>query len=245
MNCLDRMTLLQVLRESFEMLKDEPKFFVPRLFSTTISTAWFILVFDNYLSKLTTLKYSNSEMIFYLVSGPLIVFMGVAVSIMLARMVDKGPELKSSFLYTVGRMKTLLLVTWGMLSLGILMALPLTIGIVLYPVMGIAVLAGSAALTVLMMIAVFYLLYFLPITLVENSSVVESIRDSISSSRENSKEVTVMLLFSFALLGVAGLAQGALEFLGYLAFAASRFISVIVTTYLFVVSPKLYLVENN
>lgn len=239
------MTLRQVFRESFELLKDQPKFFVPRLISTTISTAWFILVFDNYMSKLTTLNYSNSEMIFYLVSGPLIVFMGVEVSIMLARMVDKGPELKQSFLYTLGRMKTVLIVTWGMLSLGIMMALPLTLGIVLYPVLGIAVLAGAAALTVLMMVVVFYLLYFLPITLVENSSVMESIKDSISSSRENKKEVSIMLVFSFALLGLAGLTQGTLEFLGYLAFAASRFISVIVTTYLFVISPKLYLVEND
>lgn len=238
------MTLRKVLRESFELLKDEPKFFIPRLFSTTISTAWFIIVFDNYLSKLTTLNYSVPEMVFYLVSGPLIVFMGVAISIMLARMVDEGPELKKSFLYTLGRMKTVLLVTFGMLSLGIVMALPLSIGIVLYPFMGLTVLAGSILLTAVLMIAVFYLLYFLPITLVENTGVIESIKDSISSSRENKKEVTLMLLFSFALLGIAGLAQGALEFLGYLAFAASRFISVIVTTYLFVVSPKLYLVEN-
>lgn len=244
MNCLDRMTLRQVLKESFEMLKNQPKFFIPRLFSTTISTAWFILVFDNYLSKLTSMSYSVPEMVFYLISGPLIVFMGVAVSIMLARMVDEGPELKSSFYYTLGRMKTVLIVTWGMMSLGVMMALPLTLGIVLYPVLGIAVLAGSAALTVLMMVGVFYLLYFLPITLVENTGVIDSIKDSISSSRENRKEVSIMLLFSFALLGIAGLAQGALEFLGYLAFAASRFISVIVTTYLFVVSPKLYLVEN-
>ncbi len=238
------MTLGQVLRESFEMLKGQPKFFVPRLISTTISTAWFILVFDNYLSKLTTLNYSNAEMIFYLVSGPLIVFMGVAVSIMLARMVDKGPELKSSFYYTLGRIPTVLIVTWGMMALGVLMALPLTLGIALYPAMGVPVLAGAGSLTVLMMIAVFYLLYFLPITLVENSGVIQSIRDSISSSRENSREVTVMMVFSLALLGLAGLAQGALEFLGYIAFAFSRFISVIVTTYLFVISPKLYLVEN-
>ena len=238
------MNLRQILRESFELLVQEPKYFVPRLISTSISSVWFILVLDYYLPNFSTLSLSTMGMVLYLVSGLLIVLLGVGVSIMLARMVDEGPGLRESFIYTLSRMKTILAVTFGMLVLGMLVSLPLTFGIVVYPLLGTSILIASVLVSLLLMLTVSFLIYFLPIAIVENSSVLEGVKDSVLASRENYREVTIMLVFSFTLLGFAGAAQGLLEFLGYMAFVLSRFTSALITTYLFVVSPKLYLVEN-
>jgi len=238
------MSLRQILRESFELLVEEPKYFVPRLISTSISSVWFIVVLDYYLPNFSALSLSTMGMVLYLVSGLLIVLLGVGVSIMLARMVDEGPGLRESFIYTLSRMKTILVVTFGMLVLGMLVSLPLTFGIVVYPLLGTSILIVSVVVSLLLMLTVSFLIYFLPIAIVENSSVLEGVKDSVLASRENYREVTIMLVFSFILLGLAGVAQGLLEFLGYMAFVLSRFTSALITTYLFVVSPKLYLVEN-
>lgn len=239
------MNLYRILVESFQLLKDEPRFFVPRLFSTCISTIWFILVFDNYVLNLASLQLSRLELAAYLVSGPFIAFLGVFVSIMLAYMVDNGPNLTEGFFYTINRFKSLLGVTLGIMLLGFLVSIPLFAGFILYPVLGIQFLLATAAFSFLLFAASAFAIYFLPIAVVENSNVFASLKDSIRSSRRNSREVAAMLVLSLLLLAVAGIAQGALQTLGYIAFALSRFLSALTTTYLFVVSPKMYIYSKN
>jgi hypothetical protein len=232
--------LYKILVESFQLLRGEPRFFVPRLISTGISTIWFILVFDNYFLKIANLQLSAIELVAYLVSGPFIVFLGVFVSIMLAYMVENGPNLEESFFYTVNRFKSLLGVTLGVMLLGFLVSIPVFAGVIFLPVFGMRFLLATAAFSLLLFLASSFAIYFLPIAVVENNGVLSSLKDSMRSSRQNSREVAVMLLFSLALLGFAGMVQGALQALGYVAFALSRFISALTTTYLFVVSPKMY-----
>jgi F420-0:gamma-glutamyl ligase-like protein len=53
------------------------------------------------------------------------------------------------------------------------------------------------------------------------------------------------VLFSFALFGLALAAEGALESLGFAGFVLGRLASSAVSTYVFVVSPKLYLEETD
>lgn len=238
------MKLYKTLVESFDLLKDQPRFFVPRLISTSISTVWFVFILENYLLGFSSMDFSMMQMLFYLASGPLIIFLGIFVSVMLARMVDEGPELKNAFIYTWGRFKSLLAVTVAMLSVSFMISIPFSFGIVLYPLLGIPVLVLSAGLSLLMMLAVSFAIYFLPIALVESTEIVETVKNSVKASRQNSVEVSVMLAFSLLLLVLSALAQGSLETLGYIGFALSRFMSAVVTTYIFVVSPKLYLSQN-
>lgn len=237
------MSLYKILAESFELLRDQPRFFVPRLISTSISTVWFIFVLENYVFSFSGANFSPLQIIFYLVSGPLIAFMGVFVSVMLAKMVDSGPQLRKSFRYTIMRFKSLMLVTLGILSASFLVATPFSFGIVLYPVLGLPVLIASGAISLVIFVAISFAIYFLPIALVESSRMVEMVKKSVSASRNNYLEVSIMLAFSLALLILAGLAQGVLETLGYIGFGLSRLISAVISTYIFVVSPKLYLSE--
>lgn len=239
------MKLYEILTESFQLLREEPRFFVPRLISTGISTIWFILVFENYVLSFSGLQFSMLEMVLYLVSGPLIVLIGVFVSIMLAYMVENGPDLGEGFWYTFGRYKSLLAVTLGILVLGVLVSLPLSSGIVLYPLLGMPFIILTALVSILLLVATSFAIYFLPIAVVENNQVFAVLKDSVRSSRENSREVVIMLMFSLVLLAFAGLAQGSLQTLGYVGFVLSRFLSALTTTYLFVVSPKMYIYSKN
>lgn len=235
------MKLYKILVESFEMLKDEPRFFVPRLVSTSISTLWFVLFFERYMAGLLAQQLSNAEIAFYFVSGPLIVFLGVFVSVMLARMVDKGPELKNAFTYTIGALGRLFKVTSVLMVAGFLVSLPMTAGIVFYPLIGLTGFLMASVASILLLILTAFAIYFLPIAIVESKDLRSSLVNSVRASRKNSWEVSAMLILSIILLALAGIAQGTIQTLGYIGFALSRLISAVTTTYLFIVSPNMYL----
>lgn len=229
------MDLAEVMRESLEMLKERPKLFLPRFISTGISTIW-ILGF---------LEFGFQNQAFYLATMPVILVLGVFVSIMVADLVDRDSlVLKHSFFSVLGKWKAVLTISTGLFLSALLFSLPLSAGLVGYLYTGnLLILLAGGLTTLLLTMGVSFLIYFLPITVLKHDSVVASFRDSAGTSIKNSREVTLLLGLSLALLAVGGLSEGTLQSAGYIGFALGRFASAVVTTYLFVVSPKFYL-EN-
>lgn len=237
------MDLTEILAESFRMLVREPKMFVPKLLSTGISTIWILTFPGLYSGNLNSV--SLDVIAYYLASMPFVVFLGVFVSVMLAEMVSETSELKKAFSKTVSNWKMLLLVTIGMVFSVFLAYLPTGGGIVLTAVSGSVIYSVAGFLLSLVLIVAFsFLVFFLPISLTEEGRLDEVFNRSVSSSIRNRKEVSIMLVFSVVLILIAFTLQGALKTLGLLGFAVSRMLSAIVTTYLFVVSPNMYLEDD-
>lgn len=227
------MELTGVLQESFSLLKERPALFAPRLISTGISTVWFLSFFE-----------SLGNPFIYFLTMPFIVLLGVFVSMMLADMVkiqDEPEFLRRSFMSTAGRWKKLLGTTVFFLMVSFVLSLPGSAGFILFSYTGNPIWLVGILLSFLLTMILSFAIYFLPISLVEKSGLAESFRDSAETSFQNSREVTLLLLVSVGLLGMATLSQGVLEGLGYAGFAASRLLSAVMTTYLFVVSPTYYM----
>lgn len=216
-------------------MREEPRLFVPKLASTTISTAWVIGLLNSV---------GESTYLYYALALPFITLLGVFVSVMVAAMVDSGSGLREGFYRTIRRWKTLLGASGIFLVTGLVFSLPMSIGLMFYLVAGNLVALAIGSLVSISAILLFsFGVYFLPITIVKNRSIMESLKDSATTSRQNSREVSLLLLFSLALLGLASVSQGTLRGIGYLGFALGRLLSAMATTYLFVVSPNYYLSE--
>ena len=180
----------------------------------------------------------------YLLSAPLIGFLGVFVSVMMADIV-KRPEkvsLSRSFRKKVEKWKSLIGISTGLLLATVVISLPASLGIASYLLMGeLVYLVAGVIFTLVLTIALSYAIFFLPITVLEKQTVGKSLKNSLKASRENSKDVTLLLLLSTFLLVLGSTMQGSLSSLGLAGFAASRLVSAVTTTYLFTVSPKMYL----
>ncbi|MFB6292362.1 MAG: hypothetical protein ABEI58_03120 [Candidatus Nanohaloarchaea archaeon] len=225
--------LKEILVNSFQLLRKRPVLFVPKLFSTGFGALWVLGLLEQVGSPFL-----------YMASMPLIVFVGAFVSVMVAGMVREGEELslRQGFWTTVHSIRQVLGATFLFLVLSLVIALPASLGYYLYLVDGASLmLATGALLTLVLTFAVTFVFYFFPITLLEGGSVFEGYRESRDTSVSNSAEVLSLTLFSFVLLAMAFFSQGTLESLGYAGFVLGRLTSGLVTTYIFVVSPKYYL----
>lgn len=237
------MEFRQILVESFRMLLDQPKMFVPRLVSTSISTAWILSFPGLYSGQISAIELST--LLYYVASMPLIALLGVFVSVMLAEMVAGKPLLKKSFMKTLGRWKTLLAVSAAIIFATVIFYLPTALGLVAAFMTGQILFTGiGAAVSLALLLGFSFAIFFLPISITEDNGLIKSFSNSLNASRENSREVSVLMLFSLALLGVAFSMQGPLQSIGIIGFVASRFTSAVTTTYLFVVSPNMYLASE-
>ncbi len=237
---------VQVLLESFRTLREKPVIFLPKLFSTFLSSLTMVWLLEYFpTSSNASASTAALPFVFLILLG----FVGVAASMMVASMVKYSGEtdiLKKSAEDVFRRSKTVLSTTLAVVLLSFLISFPAVIGLVMYQFSG-GIIAAIAGITLSFLLAVFFSFasYFLPITLLEKDSLKKGFSASMAESRNNSREVTVLLLFSIALLGVAFASTGTLEKLGYAGFLAGRMVSAVINTYFFVVSPTYYLEDKN
>lgn len=227
----------EILFESFRLLWEEPKLFLPKLVSTFLSSVWILAAL---LGQLSTTQ--------LLVSFPFIMVLGVFVSLMVASMVKNRKSnqiLKEGFLEASRNWKTIIPTAFFFLVTGFVMSIPLAIGLAYFVQLGntLMLVAGSV-LSLLFIVVIGFLSYFLPITLLEKGSFVSGFRKSMQSSKRSSKTVTALTLFSMVLLGLAFASSEYLQTLGYIGFLVGRLLATTVNTYLFVVSPSYYLEKN-
>lgn len=185
---------------------------------------------------------------FYIITTPIIIFLGVFVPMMTAEMIrnrDGEKILRSAFTETLMEWKKLLAFVFLMFMILFATAIPAFAGFVGYYASGLVVIAAIGfAVSMFAIIGIGFLIYFLPISVLSEDTFISGVRSSVKTSIDNRNEVTLLMVFSFGLFGLAFASQGLTRNLGFAAFILGRMLSATVTTYTFVVSPNYYLKEK-
>lgn len=232
-----------ILYESFYLLFEKPQLFVPKVFVALISSLFIVLVVDRFM-ELFQLMTPFQFLGFITVAIFLMSYTALYAALMVVSMVKNDWSdglLKKSFLDVFEESAKMLKVTLGFMFLSIGLAFFVAIGFQASVLTGsIIYLLVTSVIAFIGIMAVTFVVYFLPVTLLEDVSLGKSFKLSMNTSKDNSKEVTVLLVVSVLLLIMAVLSSGMLEKLGYIGFIVGRMISTVMNTYLFVVSPKYY-----
>lgn len=229
----------KVLRESFRLLLDRPKLFVPKVFSTVTASLFLVGI----LSRARSLSGVETSVLVPAMLGGvfLLTMIGVYSSMMLSHMVKEGSSLIESFSGVGDKAVNVLGATLAILGFGVVIWLVTALGYALFYITGEIIITYFIVISLLLMTLGFsYVSYFLPVTLLEGG-VISAIGSSYETSRENKGVVTALLVFSLVLLALAISSTGYLEKLGYAGFVAGRLVSTVVNTYIFTVSPAYYL----
>lgn len=229
--------LADILRDSFEMLLDRPQLFAPRIFSSSLSS---LVIVGWAVGQLGTLQ--------FLALFPFITVIGsftpVIVSSMVKNREDEKP-LKTGFKDSLHLWKPVLGFTVVTILLGFVNSIPLAAGLTATYMTGeIMFLVAGLFISLLMLLTIAFSFYFVPITLLETGNLFGSIKDSVNTSRNNRREVTLLMVFSLIVLTASSLTTGQLRNFGLAIFFLGRMISSIVGTYLIVISPHYYLKQG-
>lgn len=233
-----------VLVESFRLLIDQPRLFVPKIFSTLTASLFLVYL----ISSPSAISQMNPFNAMTLMLGSLFILslLGVYSSMMLSAMVrSSNPSLYRSFVEVLNRYSNVLKASAATIIAALIISIVFTLGYWMYIVTGgitYLILAGSFFL--LAVLAISYLGYFLPVTLVVDNSFSGALGSSVESSNKNKKVVMSLLLFSMLLIALAFSSAGYLEKLGYAGFIVGRLVSSVVNTYIFTVSPTFYFEES-
>lgn len=229
---------------SLRALREEPVIFAPKLASTFLGALWFVFLLD----AVKTSQISPSLLPLALGSTVALLFVGLFASVLVSAMVDlkdrySGIELlKRSVIGSRDKMLDLAVAVFLIVSVMFLSYLVSGIGLLAYYLYGsVLFLASGVLLSLLIVFGMSYYLYFLPVSLFQKKSWKAALKDSSKVSSSNRRDVVLLMLFSLVLLAPAVYFTGRLETLGYAGFVASRMISGIVNTYVFVLSPEYYL----
>ncbi len=223
--------LFRSLNESLKLLLKRPDIFIPKIVSSLIGSAWFLGLLTGIL-----------PLWFLLVSLIPVSIVGVFASLLVASVVKKEQGLIEGFKELVHLWKKAVYISLLFMFLGFIVALPASTGLFIFMATGsVMALLTGVSLSLLMMFAIVFSSYFLPIALIEEEKLLGSVKSSLSTSVSSPVEVISLTVFSFVLLGLTFGSNQYLELLGYAGFVLGRLLSAIVTTYIFVVSPKYYL----
>lgn len=235
--CMVMDDLRTVLVESFRMMFDRPVLFIPRLVSTGFSSTVFILLAMGMISQVQ-----------FLLFFPVILLLGGFVPVIVSSMVEHDGEdlLMSSIRESLGLWRQVFGLIALILVISLVNSVPLSLGIlgyiltqnIIYPVVG-----GFLSLVIL--IAVTFGLYFVPISIIKRDNLFQSLEEGLNKSRQNSKEVMALTLFSIAIFVISALLEsGNPKKIGFIVFFLGRITSAVVATYLLIISPKFYLKQE-
>lgn len=229
------MSLKRLIIDSAKELIRRPQFFVPKLTTSFLSSIWVLMVLIALENQDMALAYTGIGLF------PIIFFLGVYSPVLVAEMVKKEvgllDSIKTSFNYLGRILGASLLLLIGM----IFVVTPFYFGLGLFLLnQSILPLIIGAFISILALLVFSFLAYFLPIALT-SKGLINSFKDSYNTSAKNKKEVVLLVLFSFSLLGVAALTSGVVRGLGIAGFILGRAFSSVVATYTVIISPKYYL----
>lgn len=237
------MNIINVLLDSLKLLKKRPQLFLPKLSSALISSLWTIFLFILFQQRnLQALS------MYYVITLPLIILLGVFVPLMTAEMIRNRNQdnlLKISFMKTAGYWKKIIAMSFTMLFIIIATSAPAAAGFIAFYMFDQVIYGVLGLLTSLLMIlAASFLIYFLPISVISKDTFMSGLESSVETSMDNRREVSLLMVFSFGLFILAFASQGVMRQLGFAAFIFGRLLSATVTTYTFVISPNYYLKEK-
>lgn len=232
------MSLFQILKDSFELLADRPKLFVPRFISTLTSSTLLVLWITGYIST-----------VLFAALFPLTAVLGIFTPLIVSSMVEKKSKerlLTKGFKEALDLWKQVLLLSLITLVLAFVNSLPLSFGLVATMITrNILFLILGSSLSLAMLFAVSWGIYFMPISMIKEHNFSKAVKNALNTSSENNKEVVVLTLFSLAVLGAASFTTGYLRDIGILVFLIGRILSSIVGTYILVISPNYYLQQRH
>lgn len=238
------MTLRTVLQDAFELLRERPLLFVPRLVMTGLWSVFWVMLFDQ-LQMLPMFSLERLLMlaVFAVVATPAQVIVFNMYFIVVQQYEDGYIDLiealkKGSYRLPQG------MAAFGVIGLviavlaipGILIAMyGLFAQILVLAVLGV-LLSGLATMSGLV------LTYFAPVSaVIGEKSWWKNIRNGITASRNDRRAVTLITLFSFGTLIITSLLQGVLEQIGIVGFFLGRGIGAVIGVYLLLVNPERYL----
>ena len=229
------MKLQNLIKESAEELRERPSLFAPKIFTSLIGSLWMLFLLH------ATETMNMTQMLTGLAFFPLIFFLGVLSPVIVAEMIKNSSGLKKALTDTLHYTPKLLLTSLVLIITLTASLLPAYAGLGIYLLTGNPLLLIiGLPLTLVSSGILIYGIYFLPITLTQNSAI-NSFKESFKASGENKREVSALVLFSFILLGIAAATTGILEILGAAGFVLGRMFSSIISTYTVTLSPKYYL----
>jgi hypothetical protein len=228
--------LYKVFIESLKMLSNRPQLFVPRLISTCISSFLLIGLVAGWIS----IKH-------FIAAFPVVAIIGAFTPVMVSAMAetDQKNVLMTGLSEALNLWKSVALLTFFTIFLAFVNSLPFSIGLIAWHITGNLFYLGAGVLiSFLILVGISFGLYFVPISIVKKRSFLESLEDGISTSTQNSREVTALILFSLVLLAASSVVTGKLRSIGFTVFFLGRIASSILGSYLLVISPKYYLEEK-
>jgi len=247
---------VDVLKESFGVFADEPKFILPKLLIAVLYSVLIILTAD---LSLQILENPDPELfggaLVLLAATLALALLDIFVGSMYPFMVrdvkkNKPLSLAKAFSEAVAKapvfMPSLVIVELGFLALTFVLSLPLAFMFV-YDEAYVAVFSLFYLVVLVAVVFFFFLLY--PIIAFEKVSVVSSLKRSIKASLGNRADVSkatllslVLSLFSFGLaFAIEFFPQNQDTVLFWLAFIIVRFLTAYAYSYLFVLTPVFYL----
>jgi len=232
---------LEVLKSSFQLLIDEPKLFIPRIISTLISS----IIFLGFLRHITSGSLIPTDLIPMMAVFYSLSLLGLFVWVMLASMVanrEKDKILTRGLKSTAKKLPQIIIASAALYIASFIIAMPLGVGIFLGAQGSLTAALIGAIITLGLGLGLGFFSYFLPATILEKTSFLKAVKGSLNSSNQNKGLVTALTLISFVILGAtfALTSPEKTYSIGYLAFISGRLVSAIVSTYFFVVSPKIY-----
>jgi len=254
------MNAISVLKDSFLLVKKEPKVFVPKLVTTALysfHTIWAASLALR-VSQITETMEPDAMLLneVFLLFGFMIALYFIDLlsyamypSIVSAHNSNKPVKLLASLLDAMKSWKTI--IVFGFMLLMLLFTITTTAILIQLFIMESAIpsLAWiTAPITVALILAVSILFFFvMPIAILEKKGIIASISESISLGLKHKNELlkinlTLMVLaFATMLAGFLFESTGFMAFLALAGFIAIRLLQAMLYTYVYVVNPYFYL----
>jgi len=234
------MKIAELLKDSLLELRKRPSYFVPKLSTSLIGSIWMLSVLFT-LGDPLTVQQDPTNLYLGLGTFPLIFFLGVLSPVIVAEMVKNDLGVIEASKKCLSYTSRLIKASGYLIAIFIVTVLPFYFGLFLYFLAGsYFALATGTIVSAVLIIVLSYSIYFLPITLTDNSAP-EGLRKSFNTSKNNSTETSILVIISFLLLIFAWASSGLLRGLGITGFILGRMISSTMSTYTIIVSPKYYL----
>lgn len=238
------MTLRTAVYNSFSLLRKHPRLFLPRLAMTLVWSGFWILLVrmlrDPYEVVLQDIFLLSATML-ALVPFQIAVYNGYYVMVKQYR--KDSIRMSAAFRQGLRKLPQSLAVFALLGTMSLVFGMPGAI-LFLYGTLSGAVILQVAGLGLsgVAVLGVMLIAYFAPISVViGEGSFFENVKRGVNTSRQERREIAALTLLSFATLLLTQLLRGGFEYLGILGFFGGRFIAAVLSVYVLVVNPELFL----
>ncbi|MDY6778574.1 MAG: hypothetical protein SVU32_07955 [Candidatus Nanohaloarchaea archaeon] len=238
------MALRRVLSDALTLLLEQPRIFLPRLIMTVLwSLFWIELIHGIKNPAALTVPQAQILLGFILLMTPLQIWVYNSYFIIVRQYHDGHVSLIDAFRDGISRilegLGAFLLGFTASLVLGLPGALLMAQGLVASNILLITVGVIEIGFA---LIATTILFYFVPASVVlGENGFLHNLREGLQTGQQYRREVTLLTLLTFGLLLLTTVLEGRLKTIGTIGFILGRALSAIISVYLLIVNPKMFL----